>query len=133
MLKKIALIYVLIELTSKAYIIYRAINEELFYKAINENLAHPLMPFLSWGISIAGLVAVLGYALNKQLLNPIIWKILLIAFLLLRLIELMPNGLFVSTASLSANIYVGLRYLWLVVPSIAAMWYLGFKFEQNKM
>jgi len=87
--------------------------------------------WLSWLLNLLGVLAVLGFSLNKIFLNSIFWKVTLGGYASLRIYELLKNGLFVEAASPQQNILIGLNYIFLVIPPLMAIWYLAFLFNRK--
>lgn len=117
MLKKIAIVYLMIQSVYFSYKIYGALGNQLWQE---------LMFWVGWSINILGLFAVAGFAFNRQVFQPLYWELILIVYVGLRVYELVPNGLFIYEWSLMQNTLIGAQYLWLVLPSILAMLYLAF-------
>jgi len=123
MLKKLAIIYVVIALINYSSIIYGGVISEAW-----KNIVF----WLSWPFNLFGILAILGFALNRIFLSSMFWKVILVGYISLRIYELIKNGLFVETASLQQNIIIGLNYTLLVVPPLMAIWYLAYFFNSEK-
>ena len=116
MLRKIAIVYLVIHSICISYSLYREID----YKAWFEP-----MFWINGPINLLGLLAVAGFAFKKQILMPMYWQAVLVIYIGLRIYELVPNGLFVKEWSMQHNLLIGGQYLWLVLPSILAISYLS--------
>jgi len=123
MLKKLAIIYVVIALINFSTIIYDGVISEAWKNIIF---------WLSWSLNLLGVLAILGFSLSRTFLNPMYWKVTLVCYISLRMYELLKNGLFVETAPLQQNIMIGLNYTLLVIPSLMAIWYLAYFFNSEK-
>jgi len=90
--------------------------------------------FTALGLTInaLGLIAVFAYYLNRSLLRSELWWVVLAAYIGMRVFELAQNGLVPTSAPLVTILVVSLRYAWLVLPPIAAMWYLAGKSASNE-
>jgi len=123
MLKKLAIIYVIIAIVNYSIILYSGLNNEML-----KNLTF----WVSWPINIAGVMAVLGFALNRIFISSMFWKVILAGYIGIRIYELIKNGLFLQLAPLQQNIILGLNYAFLVVPPLVAIWYLAYIFNNKQ-
>jgi len=123
MLRKFALIYFVIEIvfTSLRLRSLLGVNYEFEW-------------FTVFGLTIngLGLIAVFAYSINRGLLRSRLWWVVLAAYIGMRVFELAKNGLVPTSAPLVSILVVSLRYAWLVLPPIAAMWYLTGKSATNE-
>ena len=121
-MKKLAIIYLIMETLSNLFLIGKGITGE----------ASGLLIFwLRWPVNLLGLLAIVGYVLNRRILNTYLWRIILIVFIGFRAYELIPGGLIPSNAHIEVYVLVALRYIWLVVPPTLAIWYMGFKHDKK--
>ncbi len=118
MLRKLALVYVFISLLSYGHRFVQAIELGAF--------ATP-MPWFTWLVNIVGIFAVFSYAVRREFISKHAWTFLFFTFVALRIYELAPRGLFVSSAPLHVNIVIALQYAWYVVPSIFCLAYLSLR------
>lgn len=117
MLRKIAIAYLIFESVYFSFKIYGAIANDLWFGA---------MFWISWSINFLGLLAVAGFAFKRQILLPAYWVIILVAYVGLRVNELVPNGLFISEWPIQLKVLIGAQYLLFILPSVFAMLHLAF-------
>jgi hypothetical protein len=117
MLKKFALIYVVLATLESCYRISVAIELGAFNQA---------KPWFVWAINIFGLIAVWAYATKRRLVSKNVWLIVLAVFVTVRAIEIFQGGLFSSNISVQSNVLIGINYLWYVLPSILCLYYWSF-------
>jgi hypothetical protein len=122
MLRKFAIVYLVIQSVYFSY---------TFYRAIGYNAWLEPMFWANWPINLLGLLAVASFAFKKKILMPMYWQAVLIIYIGLRIYELVPKGLFVKEWSMQHNLLIGAQYLWLVLPSILAMLYLSFSINRR--
>lgn len=122
MLRKLALLYVVIATVEYGYRIVVAIQHGVF---------SAVQPWIVWSLNIAGLAAVYAYARRRDFMHAYAWRALLVAYVFLRIIELMPSGLFVSGAPLESNLRIAAQYSLYVVPSIMCLAFLSFRHREE--
>lgn len=122
MLRKLALLYVVIATFGYGYWIVVAVQNGVFSAA---------RPWIIWSLNIAGLIAVYAYASRRKLMHEYAWRAFLVAYVALRIIELTPNGLFVSGAPLQSNLGIAVQYAFYVVPSVMCLAFLSFGHRED--
>jgi hypothetical protein len=117
MLKKLAVIYVILAALESYYRLSTAIELGVFDQA---------KPWFVWSVNIFGLIAVWAYATQHRLVSNNVWKIVLAVFVTVRVIEIFQRDLFDSNISALENLHIGIKYLWYVLPSILCLYYWSF-------
>jgi len=84
--------------------------------------------YLTWGLYLLSLLALLAFILHKLLLPQRVWQVVFMVYVSTRIYELATRGLAMTQDSLGTDLNILSSYLWLVLPAGLAMWYLGFAF-----
>ena len=82
-----------------------------------------VQPWISWGLNILGIVAVFAYGLRGNIFPKAFWLMVLISYISIRIYELFPYGLVPADTSLDLMLLVGLKYVYLVIPSLLCLCY----------
>lgn len=122
MLRKLALLYVVIATFEYGYRLVVAIQHGVF---------SAVQPWIALSLNIAGLTAVYAYARRRDFMHEYAWRALLVAYVALRIIELAPSGLFVSGAPLESNLGIAVQYALYVVPSVMCLAFLSFRHREE--
>jgi hypothetical protein len=82
--------------------------------------------FVIWGLYFFSVLALLAFVLGKRILPRRAWQGVFIVYVAYRLLELATAGVVLNGDNPVISLNTISSYLWLVVPSALAMWYLGF-------
>ena len=120
MLRRLALLYAVVEILRSAYRFYGALELDVFASTA---------AWIAWPVNLLGLTAVLLYGLGRSFSHRSFWVTVLVLFAALRIYELIPHGLGLDGTSLPRDAIISARYAYLVLPSLLALWYLGFRYN----
>ena len=117
MLRKLALVYFLIELALSCLNLFLFIDEgqDLHWRVA-----------LGYLFTTIGLTSIFSYAQAKTWLSPLAWKFILFIYIGKELFSLYPYGLYPPDINILYTIKITIHYTWLILPPILAMSYLGF-------
>lgn len=82
--------------------------------------------FVIWGLYLFSVLALLAFVLGKRFLPRRVWQGIFVVYVAYRLLELATAGVDLNGDNPVVSLNTVSSYLWLVVPSALAMWYLGF-------
>ncbi len=117
MLRKIAIVYCVLELLSMGF---------LFVEGVEAGVFNQVRPWMSWAGNILGISAVLCYGLGRALFPKIVWVLVMIFYVSIRTYELYPFGLVPMDTDLYLIVIISLRYAYFVIPSILCLYYFCF-------
>jgi hypothetical protein len=122
-LRKIAIIYCVLELLSMGF---------LFVEGVETGVFNQVRSWISWTGNILGISAVLCYGLGRTLFPKIVWILVLIFYVGIRIYELYPFGLVPVDTDLHLIVIISLRYAYFVIPSILCLYYFCFNNDAYK-
>lgn len=82
--------------------------------------------FVIWGLYVFSVLALFAFILRIRILPRRAWQAIFVVYVAYRLVELMTAGVAFNGDNPVVSLNTVSSYLWLVVPSALAMWYLGF-------
>lgn len=82
--------------------------------------------FVIWGLYFLSVSALLAFVLGMRILPRRVWQGIFVVYVAYRLVELATAGMVLNGDNPVVSLNTVSNYLWLVVPSALAMWYLGF-------
>ena len=90
----------------------------------DQNL-NTVVNWFKWSINIIGLLAVANVFIKNIHVSVYVWRIFFILMTLVQVYQLYTFGLFSQSATIGQMISTFAQYVFLVVPSLAALYYSG--------
>ncbi len=123
MLRKVAIIYFVIEFISFGFLLV----EDIEVMDLNN-----IQPWGTWLANILGYLAIISYGLGRTLFPQKLWLFIMMFYIGIRCYELYPFGLVPVDTDLYLSVIISLRYAYFVAPSILCLYYFCFNKDVYK-